>query len=51
MVPLAPYVAPVGEPFVTGWSQCQAAAVAIRERLVVASDLGPAELTACDLTG
>jgi hypothetical protein len=47
----APYVAPVGEPFVTGWNQRQAAAVATRERLVVASDLGPAELTACYLTG
>ena len=35
----------------TGWSQRQAAAVATRKRLVVASDLGPAELTARYLTG
>jgi methyltransferase (TIGR00027 family) len=47
----AAYVASVGEPFVTGWSQRQAAAVATREGLVVASDLGPAELTARYLTG
>ena len=46
----AAYVASVGEPFVTGWSQSQAAAFAIRQGLVVVSDLGPAELTARYLT-
>lgn len=47
----AAYVASVGEPFVTGWSQSQAAALAIREGFVVVSDLGPAELTARYLIG
>jgi methyltransferase (TIGR00027 family) len=47
----AAYVASVGEPFVTGWSQSQAAAIATREGLVVLSDLGPTELTARYLTG
>jgi methyltransferase (TIGR00027 family) len=47
----AAYVASVGEPFLTGWSQSQATAVAAREGLVVISDLGPAELTARYLTG
>ena len=47
----AAYVASVGEPFLTGWSQSQAAAIARREGLVVVSDLGPAELTARYLTG
>ena len=47
----AAYVAAVGEPVVTGWSQSQAAAFATREGLVVVSDLGPAELTARYLIG
>ncbi len=47
----AAYVASVGEPFLTGWSQSQAAAVAAREGLVVVSDLGHVELTARYLTG
>jgi len=47
----AAYVASVGEPFVTGWSQRQAAAFATRQGLVVVSDLGHAELTARYLTG
>src|SRR6266581_2737111 len=47
----AAYVASVGEPFLTGWSRSQATAVAIREGLMVVSDLGPAELTARYLTG
>ena len=47
----AAYVASVGEPLVTGWSQGQAAAVATREGLVVVSDLGPRELTARYLIG
>jgi methyltransferase (TIGR00027 family) len=47
----AAWVASVGEPFLTGWSQSQAAAIATREGLVVASDLGPVELTARYLTG
>ena len=38
-------VAAVGEPFVTGWSPSQAAALARREGLVVLSDLDSAELT------
>jgi hypothetical protein len=40
------YLASVGEPLLTGWSQRQAAAIATREELVVVSDIGPAELTA-----
>jgi methyltransferase (TIGR00027 family) len=47
----AAYVASVGEPLVTGWSQAEAAAFATREGLVVVSDLGPAELTARYLIG
>jgi methyltransferase (TIGR00027 family) len=47
----AAYVASVGEPFVTGWSRAQAAALATGQGLVVVSDLGPAELTARYLTG
>src|SRR5262245_13285818 len=47
----AAYVASVGEPLVTGWSQSQAAALAAREGLVVVSDLGPVELTARYLVG
>ena len=47
----AAYVASVGEPLVTGWSQSQAAAFAMREGLVVVSDLGPAELTSRYLIG
>jgi methyltransferase (TIGR00027 family) len=47
----AAYLASVGEPLVTGWSQHQAAAIAIREGLVVVSDLGPPELTERYLTG
>lgn len=47
----AAYVASVGEPLLTGWSQSQAAAFAMREGLVVVSDLGPAELTARYLIG
>src|SRR5215510_1630745 len=41
----AAYVASVGEPLVTGWSQRQAADIATREGLMVVSDVGPAELT------
>jgi len=37
--------AAVGEPFLTGGSPSQAAALATREGLVVVSDVGPAELT------
>ena len=47
----AAYLASVGEPLLTGWSQRQAAAVATREGLVVVSDVGPAELTARYLIG
>ncbi len=47
----AAYLASVGEPLVTGWSQSQAAALATREGLVVVSDLGPRELTARYLIG
>jgi methyltransferase (TIGR00027 family) len=47
----AAYLASVGEPLLTGWSQRQAAAIATREGLVVVSDIGPAELTARYLTG
>src|SRR5215468_1886147 len=47
----AAYVASVGEPLLTGWSQSQAAAFAMREGLVVVSDLGPAELTSRYLIG
>lgn len=47
----AAYVASVGEPLVTGWSQRQAAALATREGLMVVSDLGPRELTARYLIG
>jgi methyltransferase (TIGR00027 family) len=47
----AAYVASVGEPLLTGWSQGQAAAFAMREGLVVVSDLGPAELTSRYLIG
>jgi len=42
----AAYVASVGEPLVTGWSQSQAAAFATGEGLAIVSDLGPVELTA-----
>jgi methyltransferase (TIGR00027 family) len=48
---VAAYVASVGEPLLTGWSQSQATAFATREGLVVVSDLGPAELTARYLIG
>jgi methyltransferase (TIGR00027 family) len=47
----AAYLASVGEPLLTGWSQRQAAAIASREGLVVLSDIGPAELTTRYLTG
>ena len=47
----AAYLASVGEPLLTGWSQGQAAAIATREGLVVVSDVGPAELTARYLIG
>jgi len=47
----AAYLASVGEPLLTGWSQPQAAAVATREGLMVVSDIGPAELTARYLVG
>jgi methyltransferase (TIGR00027 family) len=47
----AAYVASVGEPLVTGWSQSQAAALVTREGLAVVSDLGPRELTARYLIG
>ncbi len=47
----AAYLASVGEPLLTGWSQRQAADVATREGLVVVSDVGPAELTARYLIG
>jgi methyltransferase (TIGR00027 family) len=47
----AAYLASVGEPLLTGWSQRQAAAIAAREGLVVVSDVGPAELTARYLIG
>jgi methyltransferase (TIGR00027 family) len=47
----AAYVASVGEPLVTGWSQRQAAEIATREGLVVVSDVGPAELTTRYLVG
>jgi methyltransferase (TIGR00027 family) len=47
----AAYLASVGEPLLTGWSQPQAAAIATREGLVVVSDIGPAELTARYLIG
>jgi methyltransferase (TIGR00027 family) len=47
----AAYLASVGEPLLTGWSPRQAAAIATRERLVVVSDLGHAELTARYLIG
>src|SRR5262245_39650288 len=45
------YLASVGEPVLTGWSQRQAADIATREGLAVASDIGPAELTARYLIG
>ena len=47
----AAYLASVGEPLLTGWSQRQAADIATREGLVVVSDVGPAELTARYLIG
>ena len=47
----AAFLASVGEPLVTGWSQTQAAALAVHERFVVVSDLGAAELTARYLSG
>src|SRR5215510_871100 len=47
----AAYLASVGEPLLTGWSQSQAAAIATREGLVVVSDIGPAELTSRYLIG
>jgi methyltransferase (TIGR00027 family) len=47
----AAYVASVGEPLLTGWSQRQAAEIATREGLVVVSDVGPAELTMRYLIG
>jgi methyltransferase (TIGR00027 family) len=47
----AAYLASVGEPLLTGWSQRQAAAIATREGMVVVSDVGPAELTTRYLTG
>ena len=47
----AAYLASVGEPLLTGWSQRQATDIATREGLVVVSDIGPAELTARYLIG
>jgi methyltransferase (TIGR00027 family) len=47
----AAYLASVGEPLLTGWSQGQAAAIATREGFVIVSDVGPVELTARYLTG
>ena len=47
----AAYLASVGEPLLTGWSQQRAAVIATREGLAVVSDLGPAELTARYLIG
>ena len=47
----AAYLASVGEPLLTGWSQGQAAAIATREGFVIVSDVGPAELTSRYLTG
>src|SRR5262245_25190540 len=47
----AAYLASVGEPLLTGWTQRQASAVATREGLVVVSDVGHAELTARYLVG
>jgi methyltransferase (TIGR00027 family) len=47
----AAYVASVGEPLLTGWSQRQAAEIATREGLVVLSDVGHAELTTRYLIG
>jgi methyltransferase (TIGR00027 family) len=47
----AAYLASVGEPLLTGWSERQASAIATREGLVVVSDVGPAELTARYLMG
>ena len=47
----AAYLASVGEPLLTGWSQSQAADIATREGLVVVSDVGPPELTARYLIG
>ena len=47
----AAYLASVGEPLLTGWSQRQAADIATREGLMVVSDVGPAELTARYLIG
>jgi methyltransferase (TIGR00027 family) len=47
----AQYLASVGEPLVTGWSERQAAAIARREGFIIVSDVGPAELTARYLTG
>ena len=38
-------VARQGEPWLTGWSEREAAAIAAREGLVVVSDLGHVELT------
>ncbi len=47
----AAYLASVGEPLLTGWSQRQAADIATGAGLVVVSDIGPAELTARYLIG
>ena len=47
----AAYLASVGEPLLTGWSQRQATDIATREGLAVVSDVGPAELTARYLIG
>ena len=47
----AAYLASVGEPLLTGWSQRQATDIATREGLAVVSDIGPAELTARYLIG
>ena len=47
----AAYLASVGEPLLTGWSQREAADIATREGLAVVSDIGPAELTARYLIG
>ena len=47
----AAYLASVGEPLLTGWSQRRAADIATHEGLVVMSDLGPPELTSRYLIG
>jgi methyltransferase (TIGR00027 family) len=47
----AAYLASVGEPLLTGWSQRQAMDIATHEGLAIVSDVGPAELTARYLIG